>query len=130
MMLRLVFRILPKMRDMSCERLSKLDLQEEYIAMSVRRGDKSLEFELDSSLQPYIDKAEIAIQSHFEGRMPTIIVASDDCSVMQELRELKPEFIFVGECDNANQSNGFVIAETKHWTLEETDNHYQNLSHR
>ncbi len=95
--------------------------------MSIRRGDKVLEYELDSSLQPYIDKAEVGIETHFGGVPPTIFVASDDCSVMQEVRELRPTWTFVGECDNASEANGFVIAETKTWTVEQTDQHYEKF---
>eukprot|EP00551_Chaetoceros_affinis_P014545 CAMPEP_0203703576 /NCGR_PEP_ID=MMETSP0091-20130426/43669_1 /ASSEMBLY_ACC=CAM_ASM_001089 /TAXON_ID=426623 /ORGANISM="Chaetoceros affinis, Strain CCMP159" /LENGTH=389 /DNA_ID=CAMNT_0050578279 /DNA_START=333 /DNA_END=1502 /DNA_ORIENTATION=- len=126
-MLRRLFRILPKMRDTACTRLKNHGLNEKYIAMSIRRGDKALEFELASSLQPYIDKAEIAIRTHFGGTPPKIFVASDDCSVMQEVRDLRPTWTFVGECDNASEDNGFVIAETKHWSVEQTDKHYEKF---
>ena len=126
-MLRRLFRILPKMRDIACSRLAKLGLDEEYIALSIRRGDKSIEFELDTSLQPYIDKAETAVRTHFGGIVPKIFVASDDCSVMKDIRELRPTWEFVGECDNATEDNGFVIAETLHWSLEQTDKHYEKF---
>lgn len=126
-MLRRLFRILPELRNIACSRLSAHGLQEEYIAMSVRRGDKALEYELESSLQPYVDKAEIAIKTHFGGIPPTIFVASDDCSVMQELRELRPGWRFVGECDNASEDNGFVIADMLTWSLEQTDRHYEKF---
>lgn len=126
-MLRRFFRILPQKRDIACSRLSKQGLQEEYIAMSVRRGDKAMEYELESSLQPYIDKAELAIEMHFGGNLPPIFVASDDCSVMKELRDLRPGWRFVGECDNATEDNGFVIADMKTWSLEQTDRHYEKF---
>ncbi len=126
-MIRRMFRILPMLRENACARLKKLGLDEEYLAMSIRRGDKSLEYELDTTLQPYMDKAEIAIRTHFDGRVPTIFVASDDCGVMVEVRELRPDWRFVGECDNASESNGFVIAETKQWTTVQTDQHYEKF---
>lgn len=125
--LRRLFRILPRLRNTACSRLSAHGLQEEYMVMSVRRGDKALEYEIESSLQPYIDQAEIGVQTHFDGIVPTIFVASDDCSVMKELRELRPEWKFVGECDNASEASGFVIAEMKKWTLAETDSHYEKF---
>ena len=127
LMMRRLFRILPEMRNIACSRLSATGLQDEYIAMSVRRGDKALEFEIESSLQPYVDKAEIAIRTHFGGVTPTIFVASDDCSVMQELREFRPNWTFVGECDHATEDNGFVIADMKTWSLEQTDRHYEKF---
>jgi len=125
--MRRLFRILPQMRQIACSRLSAHGLQEEYIVMSVRRGDKALEYELESSLQPYIDKAEQAMKTHFGGLLPPIFVASDDCSVMQELRTLRPHWRFVGECDNATEDNGFVIADMKNWSLEQTDRHYEKF---
>lgn len=126
-MLRSLFRILPEKQDIACSRLSALGLQKEYIALSVRRGDKILEFALESSLQPYIDRAEIAVKTHFGGFVPPIFVASDDCSVMQELRDLRPDWNFMGECDHATEQNGFVIAEMKDWSLEQTDRHYEKF---
>jgi hypothetical protein len=127
LMLRRLFRILPGKRDVACNRLSAKGLGEEYIAMSVRRGDKALEYELESSMQPYIDKAEQAMQTHFGGKVPPIFVASDDCSVMQDLRALRPQWHFVGECDEATEDNGFVIADMKKWSLDQTDKHYQKF---
>mmetsp|Transcript_26394 Transcript_26394/g.39025 ORF Transcript_26394/g.39025 Transcript_26394/m.39025 type:complete len:417 (+) Transcript_26394:75-1325(+) len=121
------FRILPQLRYLACSRLRAQGLEDEYMTLSVRRGDKVLEFELELSLMPYIEKAEIAIQTHFGGAPPTIFVASDDCSVMQEFRELRPNWRFVGECDNATEDNGFVIADMKMWTAEQTDRHYQKF---
>lgn len=121
------FRILPDLRNLACDRLSALDLEDEYMTLSVRRGDKALEFDIETSLMPYIEKAEIAIQTHFSGVPPTIFVASDDCSVMQEFRELRPEWRFVGECDNASEDTGFVIADMKTWTAEQTDRHYEKF---
>ena len=78
-------------------------------------------------MQPYIDKAEQAIQSHFGGKVPTIFVASDDCTVMEELCAYRPQWKFVGECDNATGDNGFVLAHMKTWSLEQTDNHYHKF---
>ena len=124
--MRRLLRILPERREESCSRLKDHGLDGKYIALSVRRGDKVLEFELESSMKPYIDAVEEATQTHFDGTVPTIFVASDDCSVMQEFREMKPEWNFVSECDKMD-SHGFVISEMKHWTLQETDDHYNKF---
>lgn len=126
-MMRRLFRILPEMRDIACKRLNDYGLNEEYLALSVRRGDKELEYELESSLQPYIDKAEVAINTHFDGIPPVIFVASDDCSVMKEIRELRKDWKFVGECDNASEQNGFILSSAKKWTEEQTDRHYEKF---
>lgn len=125
--LRRFFRILPQFRELSCSRLSAHGLNDEYIALSVRRGDKALEYGIEESLQPYIEKAEIAINTHFDGVAPKFFVASDDCSVMQELRDLRPDWDIVGECDNATEDNGFVITDMKTWTEEQTDRHYEKF---
>ena len=125
--LRRFFRILPTFRELSCSRLSAYGLDDEYIALSVRRGDKALEYTIEESLQPYIEKAEIAISTHFNGVAPKFFVASDDCSVMKELRDLRPDWNIVGECDNATEDNGFVITDMKLWTEEQTDRHYEKF---
>ena len=122
--LRRFFRIHSKWREIACSRLAEVGLNDEYIALSVRRGDKALEYGLISDLQPYIDSVERAALTHFGGKVPTLFVASDDCSVMQELRDLRPDWNFVGECDHATEQNGFVIADMKNWTEEQTDAHY------
>ena len=67
------------------------------------------------------------METHFAGLQPPIFVASDDCSVMGELRALRPTWKFVGECDNATEDNGFVIADMKTWSLEQTDRHYEKF---
>ena len=77
----------------------------------VRSDDKVLEIKLELSLMPYIDRGETTIQTYFSGAPPTIFVASDDCNVMREFRELRPSWRFVGECDNASEGTGFVIAD-------------------
>ena len=65
--MRRLLRILPERREESCSRLKQYGLDGKYIALSVRRGDKVLEFELESSMQPYIDAVEEATQTHFDG---------------------------------------------------------------
>ena len=125
-LLRRLFRIKAEERNRSCARLISHGLTDDYIALSVRRGDKALEYELESSMQPYIELAEKAIKTHFEGRVPLFFVASDDCTVLDDLRSLRPSWKFVSECDKLNNDaqNGFVIEEMKYWTLEQTDQHY------
>jgi len=124
--MRRMLRILPERRREACTRLKQHGLDDKFIALSVRRGDKVLEYAVESSMQPYIDSVETAVRTHFKGRVPTIFVASDDCSVMKELRELRKHWNFVSECDKLN-SHGFVISEMKHWTLQETDDHYNKF---
>lgn len=122
-MLRRLFRIREHVRNTACTVLNDMGLNEEYIALSIRRGDKYLEHEIEKSLQPYLDRAENAIQKHFGGKVPTIFVASDDCSVMSEIREMKPTWKFVGACDDASE-DGFVLKSVSQWTIQQTDRHF------
>ena len=128
-MLRRMIRLLPERREESCRRLDhEHGLKGEYIAMSVRRGDKAVEFELVSSMQPYVDKAELAIETHFGGIPPKIFVATDDCEAFDEIRQLRPDWTFVSECQmQTGENHGFVIGEMEKWTLEETDAHYSKF---
>jgi len=127
--LRRLFRIKEKVMHESCARLSAHPgLESEYIALSVRRGDKEKEFKLIETAQPYIEKAEHAAATHFDGIVPAIFVATDDCNVMAELREARPMWHFVSECDNlSDEVNGFVFKEMKDWTEEQTDTHFHKF---
>ena len=122
-MLRRLFRIREHVRNTACTVLNDMGLNEEYIALSIRRGDKYLEHEIEKSLQPYLDRVENAIQKHFGGKIPTIFVASDDCSVMSEIREMQPTWNFVGACDDASE-DGFVLTSVSQWTIKQTDRHF------
>ncbi|KAL7530928.1 hypothetical protein ACHAXR_003755, partial [Thalassiosira sp. AJA248-18] len=125
--LRRMFRIKPNVREHACHRLASQGLDKEYIALSIRRGDKETEMEILHTVDPYIKEAEAAIKSHFGGEVPTFFVATDDCAVMQEFREYRPEWNFVSECDNATEENGFVFKEMKFWNEEQTDAHFNKF---
>ena len=126
--LRRFWRLLPKVREEVCHRLARYGLEEDgHIAFSVRRGDKQVEFEgLSESItaEQYVDAAEAAVESHFDGKVPTIFVATDDCSVMDELRLLRSEWTFVSQCDGGERESGFFLSDMVHWTPEQTDRHY------
>lgn len=125
--LRRLFRIKPHILNNSCKILSDRNLDNEYIALSVRRGDKITETELVETVDPYIEKAEIAIQTHFAGVPPTFYVATDDCSVMQEFQEARPNWNFVGECNSVTEELGFVFKEMWFWDIEQTDSHFEKF---
>lgn len=131
-MVRRMWRLLPDRRDSACSRLSSHGIRDKYLAMSVRRGDKKIEFEGMSekiTMQLYVDQAEKAIETHFGWRVPTIFVATDDCSALGELRDIRPQWTFVSECDREadGADDGFVLGDMKHWTLEQTDAHYDKF---
>lgn len=89
-------RPLPQVREQTCSTLAAHGLKEDFITMSIRQGDKKTEENFQfASMQQYIDAAEQSIPVHFNGKMPTIFVATDDCSVLGELRQLRPEWKFV-----------------------------------
>ena len=122
-----MFRLRPAVREHACNRLASQPLNDEYMALSIRRGDKVTEFELVSTVDPYIEKAEGAIQTHFGGRVPTFFVATDDCTVMEEFRQARPNWTFVSECDDVSEANGFVYKDMKYWTEEQTDAHFNKF---
>ena len=120
-MFRRMIRLLPAHRDISCQRLNDHGLHDEYIAISIR------EFGPVSTVQPFIEQAEFAIQNHFRGITPKIFVALDDCDVMNRFRQAAPDWTFVSECDNERESHGMVFENMEKWTLKQTDAYYQTF---
>jgi hypothetical protein len=90
-MLQRMWRLQPKVRDDSCTSLESHGLEEEYLTFSVRRGDKETEGFEFTKPDDYIVAAEKARDDHFGGKMPKIFVATYDCAVMAELRQLRPD---------------------------------------
>ena len=113
-----MWRLLPQVRNDSCTSIEWHSLDnDEYLVFSVRRGE-ALEF---TKTQDYIDAVEEACAKHYGGKMPKIFVATDDCAVMGELREKRPDWVFTSECDRSNGHNqGFMLTDMRQWTLEET----------
>jgi hypothetical protein len=103
-------------------------LGDDYLAFSVRRGDKDTEKHTTiSKTEEYIAMAEVVIRFDFGGVVPRIFVATDDCDVMGELRALRPEWTFVSECDHVSSHGGFVIEDMAEWTPDETDAHFMKF---
>ena len=125
-MMRRLWRPLPHVRDQTCRRLAEYGLEEEYMAFSVRRGDKeSIEHRTLATAQDYIRLAHQAIAEKFDGRVPKIFVASDDCTVMDEFRQLRPHWTFLSECDHQSKDeHGFTLNDLSEWTKEQTDEHF------
>jgi len=127
--MRRLWRPLPLVREQTCSTLAAHGLKEDFITMSIRQGDKKTEENFQfASMQQYIDAAEQSIPVHFNGKMPTIFVATDDCSVLGELRQLRPEWKFVSECDRAKKvDHGFALADMNGWSQDATDEHYRKF---
>jgi len=131
-MMKRMWRFLPRFRQRACSGLeTHLPSSDEYMAMSVRRGDKTTEGIIYLEMSMYIDEAQKAIGTIFDGRVPTIFVATDDCSALGELRSLRPSWIFVSECDittkDSSDLHGFTLRDMKDWTMEQTDAHYEKF---
>lgn len=120
-MLRRMWRPLPHIREETCTGLAGHVQGDEFMTFSLRRGDKASEENFAfASVQQYIDMAEQAIPSHFGGKVPTIFVATDDCTAMKEFREMRSGWRFVSECDKqeaeAAGHAGFALADMKAWS--------------
>jgi hypothetical protein len=73
-----------------------------YIGIHVRRGDKIKTESREIPLHNYINLIDQKILIKNESR--SIVVASDDPSVIEELRQLKPRWNFVGVYNNNHNS--------------------------
>ena len=131
--LRRMWRMRPEVRHDTCSALENHGLQDEYMAFSVRRGDKSTEGFDFTPTERYIAAAERAVAlGHFR-TVPKIFVATDDCTVLHEFRSQRPQWTFVSECDRLVSSNsssnqqGFVLKDMLDWTPEETDAHFHKF---
>jgi hypothetical protein len=117
-------------RDSACLELENHGLSKDYLALSVRRGDKQgMEHFVIPTVDQYIDAAEKAIRVSFGGIEPSIFVATDDCTVMQEFRDLRPTWNFVSQCDLEQHAadSGFSYADMVNWTPDDMDRHYSKF---
>ena len=125
--IRRMWRLLPKYREATCDSLQQYELGDEFMAFSVRRGDKTLEKFAYTRLPAYLASAEDQMQ-HFGDKMPNIFVATDDCTVMPHFRELRPDWHFVSECDkDGMHANGFAIADIHKWDEDKEDAHFRKF---
>jgi len=138
---RRLWRPLPYVREDACSKLedgyglllskdnnNNNKEEEGYIAMSVRRGDKkSVERYEFQDLSSYLVQADRDIRDHFGGKAPKIFVATDDCSVMREFRNHRPNYTFYSECDdhdndnNNNNNNDLMHAKQSGFALRDVD---------
>lgn len=117
-------------RNTACMALEQHGLNDEFMAMSVRRGDKSsVEHFVYPTAEDYIVAAERAVPIHFNNIVPKIFVATDDCLVMGELRALKPDWTFVSQCDVIGNAadHGFALTDMKAWSELDMDRHYEKF---
>mmetsp|Transcript_7354 Transcript_7354/g.10551 ORF Transcript_7354/g.10551 Transcript_7354/m.10551 type:complete len:206 (-) Transcript_7354:95-712(-) len=130
-MLMRAWRPLPSVRHNSCKSLENMGLQEEFMAWSIRRGDKTIEGFNFAPLTPYFEASRRAINNPeiFNRVVPKIFVATDDCAVMEEIREMEPSWTFISECDNIakHEGGGFVLGDMTNWDIATTDEHYRKF---
>jgi Alpha-(1,6)-fucosyltransferase N- and catalytic domains len=124
-MLRRMWRPLPAVREAACKRMHDHVGHDPFLAINIRRGDKNTEatFQGYLSMEEYVSAADEVIREKFHNVPPVIFVASDDCTVLSELRSKRPAWKFVSECDTI-QSSGFVLSEMQNWTPKDYDAHY------
>mmetsp|Transcript_18493 Transcript_18493/g.26585 ORF Transcript_18493/g.26585 Transcript_18493/m.26585 type:complete len:184 (-) Transcript_18493:254-805(-) len=122
--MRRMWRLKPDIRERVCSRLESYGLGKEFITFSIRRGDKVHEqFAKLVGMDQYINAAEVAIVEQFGGVPPSIFVATDDCQIMSKLREIRPGWRFVSECDE-HDASGFDLRRVRAWNEDETDEHF------
>ena len=130
--IRRMWRLLPSYRESTCKSLTDYDMGVEFMAFSVRRGDKDTEKFEFTPLSEYIKAAEDEKRT-FGGMVPKIFVATDDCRVMQEFRDLRPDWVFVSECDKEQQEGqdvttaGFVLRDVHKWDKSTEDAHFRKF---
>jgi hypothetical protein len=122
-MMQRMWRPLPGARESTCKRYYQMLGRQDFLAMSVRRGDKTTENFDFIPMSSYLEAADTAIQDRFEGVPPIIFVATDDCSVLSTLRESRPTWRFISECDKHHQE-GFDLRDMAQWTNEDYDEHF------
>jgi hypothetical protein len=126
LMLKRMWRPLPPVRHATCSRLENHVGPEEFMAFSIRRGDKGTENFKFATTDQYIEAATNVLDTHFGGTVPIIFVATDDCSIMTEFRSKRPSWRFVSECD-AKHETGFQLEAMAEWTHAETDAHFSKF---
>lgn len=107
-------------------------MENDFITFSVRRGDKTIEGFDFVTPERYLESAEKAIETKFDGKVPDIFVATDDCSIIEDFRSLRPRWTFLSECDKMRRAkankedskSGYVLEDMADWDLETTDAHY------
>jgi len=125
-MLKRIWRPTSKLRDLTCTKLEDYIKGEDYIVLSMREGDKTTEGFKFAKMEQYIEQVEEVVPIHFNGKVPLIFVATDSCDPLQKLREMKPEWRIVSECDRVEQ-HGYVLADQLKWTQAQLDEHYEKF---
>ena len=109
-MLRRILKLNPMVRADVCDNLDQYHFGDEFMTMSIKQHrsayDKELRGEIPDhlvdqkfGLDTYIHYAKDAFKFFYNNRTLPIYVATDNCSVVEELRHLEPDWVFSSECD-------------------------------
>lgn len=127
--LKRIWRPLPHVREAACIRMERLlNGSQDYIAFSIRQGDKTSEGMAFATMQQYIDKAEEILGAD-RPSMPLVFVATDECKAIPELQALRPTWTFVSACDFDQDKNehGYDVFENAKWSSDEIQQHYSKF---
>jgi len=135
--LRRMWHLRPYYRNETCHSLREhniLPYQGDFIAYSVRRGDKDTEGFKFPKMREYIHETERVLPGMYPNvtdPIPNIFVATDDCSVMKRLQELKPTWNFQSQCYNATEEDdiqdGYDIKHIPDWSYQQREAHFKKF---
>mmetsp|Transcript_18005 Transcript_18005/g.27280 ORF Transcript_18005/g.27280 Transcript_18005/m.27280 type:complete len:506 (-) Transcript_18005:111-1628(-) len=141
-LLRHLWHLKPEYRNATCRALQDQAIfQTDYIAMSIRRGDKMKEEQSHLNNPPtmadYIAKAERLIPYMFPTNNnneeetpppPKIFVATDDCTCVSTLRKARPQWLFISQCDQLSETqNGFDILDVPKMNEAQREEHFRKF---
>mmetsp|Transcript_5636 Transcript_5636/g.8170 ORF Transcript_5636/g.8170 Transcript_5636/m.8170 type:complete len:409 (+) Transcript_5636:58-1284(+) len=128
--IRHMWHLLPSYRDSTCQALKDQGIFDtDYIALSVRRGDKTAEHFAFPTMRVYIREAENLVRHVFkDGEIPKIFVATDDCKTLHELRRLRPQWTFISQCDLlAEIQTGYDIKKIPKMNGKQREEHFRKF---
>eukprot|EP00546_Thalassionema_frauenfeldii_P020421 CAMPEP_0178900816 /NCGR_PEP_ID=MMETSP0786-20121207/3677_1 /TAXON_ID=186022 /ORGANISM="Thalassionema frauenfeldii, Strain CCMP 1798" /LENGTH=414 /DNA_ID=CAMNT_0020571849 /DNA_START=89 /DNA_END=1330 /DNA_ORIENTATION=+ len=128
--LRHMWHLKPAYRDNTCGGLKGHNIFDtDYIAISIRRGDKTSEDFTYPRMSEYILRIEPLIPHVFkDGQQPKIFVATDDCGLMPTLREARPTWSFVSQCDSLREmQHGYDIQDIPKFNDEQREEHFKKF---
>jgi hypothetical protein len=104
-----LIKLKSEFRDEVCSDLDHHKLGREFITLSIQQLRSDYDVKMRGStgirkgelggVQPYMEWSRLAMEKFFGGRQLPLYVATDNCSVLDELRSLEPDWKFVSECD-------------------------------
>lgn len=109
-MLRRVLKLHPMVREDVCDNLDQYHFGREFMTISIKQHRSAYDEQVRGEfpeylvhhafgLDEYIHYAKDAFKFFYNNRTLPIYVATDNCSVVEELRQLEPDWAFSSECD-------------------------------